>query len=101
MRRETGQNLAAALVLQYAVDARGPPPLHKLALPLWVALGLGQFQGLSDKNGGHLALIWEDADGKTWLAYNTPQYVVRRHGLASTLSTNLAAVVPILERAAN
>ena len=47
------------------------------------------------------ALIWEDADGKTWLAYNTPQYVVRRHGLASTLSTNLAAVVPILERAAN
>ena len=46
------------------------------------------------------ALIWEDADGKTWLAYNTPQYVLRRHGLASTLSTNLAAVVPILERAA-
>jgi len=47
------------------------------------------------------ALIWEDADGKTWLAYNAPQYVVRRHDLASTLSTNLAAVVPILERAAN
>jgi uncharacterized protein (DUF302 family) len=46
------------------------------------------------------ALIWEDVDGKTWIAYNEPQYIVRRHGLASTLSANLAAVVPMLERAA-
>jgi len=46
------------------------------------------------------ALVWEDAEGKTQLAYNDPQYIVRRHGLAPTLSANLAAVVPILERAA-
>jgi uncharacterized protein (DUF302 family) len=46
------------------------------------------------------ALIWEDVDGRAWVAYNDPQYVVRRHGLASMLSANLAAVVPILERAA-
>jgi uncharacterized protein (DUF302 family) len=46
------------------------------------------------------ALVWEDADGKTQLAYNDPQYIVRRHGLPPTLSANLAAVVPILERAA-
>lgn len=46
------------------------------------------------------ALVWEDAEGRTWIAYNDPQYLVRRHGLASTLSANLAAAVPILERAA-
>jgi uncharacterized protein (DUF302 family) len=46
------------------------------------------------------ALAWEDADGKTWVAYNDPQYIVRRHALAPALTANLAAVVPILERAA-
>lgn len=46
------------------------------------------------------ALVWEDADGKTWLGYNEPQYIVQRHGLAASLTANLAAVVPLLERAA-
>ena len=46
------------------------------------------------------ALVWEDADGKVWIAYNEPQYVVKRHGLAAAFSENLAAVIPIIERAA-
>ena len=46
------------------------------------------------------ALIWEDADSHAWIAYNDPLYVVQRHGLAPALSANLAATVPILERAA-
>jgi uncharacterized protein (DUF302 family) len=46
------------------------------------------------------ALVWEDSDGSTWIGYNEPQYVIRRHGLASTLTANLAAVTPIFERAA-
>ena len=46
------------------------------------------------------ALIWEDDEGHAWIAYNDPQYVVRRHALASSLSANLAAVEPLLERAA-
>ena len=45
------------------------------------------------------ALVWEDASGKTWLAYNAPEYVVRRHGLAPALASNLAAAVPLLEAA--
>jgi len=45
------------------------------------------------------ALVWEDASGKTWLAYNAPEYVVRRHGLAPSLGANLAAPIPILEAA--
>jgi uncharacterized protein (DUF302 family) len=47
------------------------------------------------------ALVWEDTAGNTWIAYNDPQYVVRRHGLAAAFSANLAAVIPLIERAAN
>ena len=46
------------------------------------------------------ALVWEDAEGKTWLAYNDPKYIVQRHAVESGLSANLAAVIPLLERAA-
>ena len=46
------------------------------------------------------ALIWESGDGTVWLAYNDPQYVVRRHGLADALAANLGAIVPILQEAA-
>ena len=61
LRREPGHNLAAALVLRYAGSNTGPPPLHKLVWPLWTTWGPGQVQGVSDKNGGHLALTWNDA----------------------------------------
>ena len=46
------------------------------------------------------ALVWEDAAGSTQVAYNDPQYIIRRHGLAAALAANLAAVVPLIERAA-
>jgi uncharacterized protein (DUF302 family) len=46
------------------------------------------------------ALIWEDAEGRTQIAYNDPQYIIRRHGLDAALAANLAAVVPLIERAA-
>ena len=46
------------------------------------------------------ALVWQEADDRVWIAYNDPRYVVRRHALASALTANLAAAVPILEQAA-
>ena len=46
------------------------------------------------------ALVWENADGTTSVAYNDPQYIVGRHGLDASLGANLAAVVPLIERAA-
>ena len=46
------------------------------------------------------ALVWEDAEGHTQIAYNDPQYIIRRHGLDAALAANLAAVVPLIERAA-
>jgi uncharacterized protein (DUF302 family) len=46
------------------------------------------------------ALIFEDAAGKAWIAWNDPQYVIRRHGLPAALAANLAAVLPLVEQAA-
>jgi uncharacterized protein (DUF302 family) len=46
------------------------------------------------------ALVWEDTAGKAWIAYNDPEYIVKRHGLAAAMSANLAAVTPLIERAA-
>lgn len=46
------------------------------------------------------ALVWQDASGQTQVAYNDPQYIIRRHGLDAALAANLAAVVPLIERAA-
>jgi uncharacterized protein (DUF302 family) len=46
------------------------------------------------------ALVWEDAKGHTQIAYNDPHYIIRRHGLDAALAANLAAVVPLIERAA-
>ncbi len=45
-------------------------------------------------------LFWEDAEGKSWLAYNTPEYLVQRHGLEAALAGNLAALVPLIGQAA-
>jgi uncharacterized protein (DUF302 family) len=44
-------------------------------------------------------LAWEASDGNVWVAYNDPQYLVQRYGLPAALATNLAAVVPLIERA--
>jgi uncharacterized protein (DUF302 family) len=45
-------------------------------------------------------LAWEDTAGKVWVAYNDPQYIMRRYGLDAALAVNLAAVVPIIEASA-
>jgi uncharacterized protein (DUF302 family) len=46
------------------------------------------------------ALAWEDADGRAWLAWNAPEWLVRRHGLDPAFTANLAAAVPLLQAAA-
>jgi uncharacterized protein (DUF302 family) len=45
-------------------------------------------------------LVWEDTEGKSWIAYNDPQFIVRRHGLSPALAANLAGAVPIVALAA-
>ena len=45
------------------------------------------------------ALVWEDADGKVWLSYNSPDYLQQRHGFPADLEKNIAAIEPLLTQA--
>ena len=45
------------------------------------------------------ALVWEDEGGATWLSYNSPEYLQKRHGFPEELMKNLAAIRVIAEEA--
>ena len=45
-------------------------------------------------------LIWEDAGGKVWLSYNSPEYLLERHGVSNDLLPNIAAVGALAAKAA-
>ena len=45
------------------------------------------------------ALAWQDADGKVWLSYNSPQYLKERHGLPEDLLKNIAGIGPLIHQA--
>ncbi len=45
-------------------------------------------------------LVWEDAGGKVWLAYNSPAYLQARHGLPPDLLQNIAVVEGLAAKAA-
>jgi uncharacterized protein (DUF302 family) len=46
-------------------------------------------------------LVWEDADGKVWLTYNSVEYTRQRHGLTSELAANIAVIDKIAAKAAD
>ena len=45
-------------------------------------------------------LVWEDAQGRVWLSYNTPEYLGERHGLPQNLMQNIAIVAALAAEAA-
>ena len=45
-------------------------------------------------------LVWEDADGKTWISYNDPKYLQNRHHLPAELVQNLGVAAVLAEEAA-
>jgi len=45
-------------------------------------------------------LVWEDAHGKVWLSYNTPEYLKDRHGLPQNLVQNIPVVATLAGKAA-
>jgi uncharacterized protein (DUF302 family) len=44
-------------------------------------------------------LIWEDARGKVWVTYNSPEYLRARHGLPPELLQNIAVVGTLAAKA--
>jgi uncharacterized protein (DUF302 family) len=45
-------------------------------------------------------LVWEDGQGKVWISYNSPEYLMERHGLPQELLKNIAVVEMIATNAA-
>jgi uncharacterized protein (DUF302 family) len=46
-------------------------------------------------------LVWEDADGKVWISYNSPAYLGTRHNLPHDLLQNIAVVEALAVMAAS
>ena len=46
-------------------------------------------------------LIWEDAQKKVWISYNSPLYLKERHGLPKELLPNIAVVETLAAGAAD
>jgi uncharacterized protein (DUF302 family) len=51
-------------------NARGGTPLMQSAQTVAIDLPLK-------------AVVWEDVAGKTWISYNEPKWIARRHGIAN------------------
>jgi uncharacterized protein (DUF302 family) len=45
-------------------------------------------------------LVAEDANGKRWISYNSPQYLKDRHGLSDELVKNIAIIETLAAEAA-
>jgi len=45
-------------------------------------------------------LVWEDAQGKVWVSYNSPEYLQERHGIAPELAPNIAVIETLAAKAA-
>lgn len=41
-------------------------------------------------------LVWQDEAGKTWLAYNDPRWLAKRHGIESVVAQNLEGMAAAL-----
>jgi uncharacterized protein (DUF302 family) len=42
-------------------------------------------------------LVWQDAAGDTWLSYNNPQWIAKRHGLGQYHEATISAMSAALE----
>ena len=47
------------------------------------------------------ALVWQDASGGTWLSYNDPNWLAKRHGLGSEADGPLGAISGALKAIAD
>jgi uncharacterized protein (DUF302 family) len=45
-------------------------------------------------------LVWQDAEGKVWVSYNSPEYLEQRHSLPPELLKNIAVVETLALNAA-
>jgi uncharacterized protein (DUF302 family) len=86
---EAGLSLRPTDLLIFG-NARGGTPLMQAGQTIGLDLPLK-------------VLVWQDAAGDTWLSWNDPQWLVRRHGLggdAEAIAAHLATLLDELARSA-
>ena len=44
-------------------------------------------------------LVWENNQGKTWVSYNSPEYLQKRHAVPDELIKNIAVVGALVQQA--
>jgi len=42
-------------------------------------------------------LVWQDAAGATWLSYNDPHWIAKRHGLGQEAESTIGAMSAALD----
>jgi len=87
--QQAGMTLRPTELLIFG-NARGGTPLMQVHQTLGIDLPLK-------------ALAWQDADGRTWLSYNEPAWLVARYGGADSLGEavqRLAGTLAALSKAA-
>jgi uncharacterized protein (DUF302 family) len=45
------------------------------------------------------AVAWQDDAGRTWVSYNSPEYLQKRHGLPDDLVKNISAAGALVQEA--
>jgi uncharacterized protein (DUF302 family) len=43
------------------------------------------------------ALVWQDESGKTWLSYNDPRWLAKRHGLSHEVQATVDGMASALD----
>jgi uncharacterized protein (DUF302 family) len=84
-----GLSLRPTMVLIFG-HAKGGTPLMQATQTIGIDLPLK-------------ALVWQDADGQTWLSYNEPTWLAARHGIdgsAEAAIANLSAALRGMAQAA-
>ena len=86
---EAGMSLRPTELLIFG-NAKGGTPLMQSTQTIGIDLPLK-------------ALVWQDASGNTWLSYNDPSWLAKRHGLGHKVqatANGLAAALSALARTA-
>jgi uncharacterized protein (DUF302 family) len=69
-------------------NARGGTPLMQVVQTMGIDLPLK-------------IMVWQDADGRTWLSYNDPRWLAKRHGLGQEVDGVIGAMAVVLDAIAS
>jgi uncharacterized protein (DUF302 family) len=85
---EVGLTLAPTELIIFG-NARGGTPLMQSVQTVGIDLPLKM-------------LVWQDAANKTWLSYNEPSWIARRHGVANAerVVSSMGAALSAMARTA-